>query len=392
MHTMAVEIRSARSEEMEQFYHVARTALSLPLEDAGVNPEWTLCAFEDGKLATSYGAWPLTMRFNGPGIPVAGVMMVGTLPIYRRRGNLRKITTRHFESLHENGGPSIAILYASQAAIYQRYGYGIVSTRNAYRVEPRFLQFASPIAVPGTFRELHDSDEDFGLLVDLYRRFRSDKIGYSHRGRAMWKAGVLADPPTGSMLSRFVYEEDGQPLGYTIYVGGSILTIRDVAWLSPSAYQAVWDLYANMDLSNEIVWGRVPPDDPLPHLLLEPRRLHTTSADGLLGRIVDVDRALVQRPYPEESILTFDIIDELCPWNNGCWKLEISAEGSIIGQTNESPQLRMPISTLAMLVFGQITATEAARMSRLEALEPDSLPTWDKTMRTLYRPFCADMF
>lgn len=390
---MAVEIRPARPEEMEQFYHVARTALSLPPgEDFGVNPAWTLCAFEDGKLATSYGAWPLTMRFNGPGIPVAGVTMVGSLPIHRRRGNLRKIITRHFELLHESGGPSIAILYASQAAIYQRYGYGIVSTRNEYRVEPRFLQFASPIPVPGTFRELHDSDEDFSVLVDLYRRFRSDKIGYSHRGLAMWKAGALADPPKGSMLSKFVYEEDGQALGYTIYVGGSNLTIRDVIWLSPSAYQALWELYANMDLNEQIVWGRVPIDDPLPHLLLEPRRLHTRSSDALLGRIIDVDGALVQRPYPEESILTFEVVDELCPWNNGCWKLETSADGSIIGQTDNDPQLRMPISTLAMLVFGQISATEAARMSRLEALEPDALPTWDKTMRTLYRPFCADMF
>ncbi len=388
---MGVEIRSAKPEEMEQFYHVARTALSLPL-DVPINPEWTLCAFEDGKLATSHGSWPLTMRFNGPGVPVAGVTMVGTLPIYRRRGNLRKIITRHFESLHENGGPAIAVLYASQAAIYQRYGYGIVSTRNTYRVEPRYLQFACPIAVPGTFRELHDTDEDFGQLVDLYRRFRSDRIGYSHRGRVMWKAGVLEDPPEGKILSKFVYEEDGEPLGYTVYAGGSNLTIRDFIWLSPSAYQALWGLYANMDLNDEIVWGRVPTDDPLPHLLLEPRKLNITSSDALLGRIVDVDRALVQRNYPETSILTFDLVDELCPWNNGCWKLETSPNGSAIGRTDEPPQLRLPASTLAMLVFGQVSATESARMGRLDAPEPDALPMWDKTMRTLHRPFCADNF
>jgi len=143
---MVVEIRPARPEEMEEFYRVASTALVLPQGQLqGINPEWTLCAFEDGRLATAYAAWPLTMRFNGEGISVAGVTFVGTLPIYRRRGYLRKITTRHFELLHEQGERSIAILYASMAAIYQRYGYAVVSTRNSYRVEPRFLQFALPV-------------------------------------------------------------------------------------------------------------------------------------------------------------------------------------------------------------------------------------------------------
>jgi len=387
---------------MEEFYRVASTALVFPQgQMRGVNPEWTLCAFEDGKLATAYAAWPLTMRFNGEGIPVAGVTLVGTLPIYRRRGYLCKITSRHFELLHEQGERSIAILYASMAAIYQRYGYAVVATRNSYRVEPRFLQFVHPVQIPGKFRELGNSDEEFGLLVDLYRRFRVNRIGYTHRGRAMWEAGVLADPPAKGLVGKVVYEEGGEPLGYTIYAVEPVmdfptprqrLTIRDIIWLSASAYQAIWNYYAQMDLVDEIVWERVPPDDPIPHLLLEPRMLHISSADGLLGRIVDVERALPKRPYPEEATLTFENIDDLCPWNNGWWKLETSTSGSSISHTDREPQLRMPISTLAMLVFGQINATEAARIARLDVLESAALPTWDKAMRTLYRPHNADAF
>jgi hypothetical protein len=52
----------------------------------------------------------------------------------------------------------------------------------------------------------------------------------------------------------------------------------------------------------------------------------------------------------------------------------------------------MPISTLAMLVFGQISATEAARMGRLTVDDHNALPVWDKVMRASYRPFCADLF
>jgi len=394
---MGLEIRPVTPEELNEYVRVASTAVLLPSGNyEAMRPEWTLAAFEDDKLATSYGAWPLTMRFNGDGIPVAGVSFVGTLPMYRRRGYLRKIHEAHFELLHEQGERPIAILLATQAAIYQRYGYAVVSTYNAYNVEPRYLQFSFPQAVPDTFREV--SDDEFALLVDLYRRFRADRIGYVHRGREMWNAGVLAPPPSGGKLSKVVYQEDGEPLGYVIYTaepGPTLyqrLTVRDLVWQTAATYRAIWNYFANMDLASNIVWGRVPPDDPLPHLILEPRMLHSASHDGLLGRIIDVDKALPGRGYDEEGILTFEIVDEMCPWNSGRWKLEVSTAGSSITHTTEKPQLVMSINTLAMLVFGQISASEAARMGRLDVNEDGSLSLWDRVMRTKHRPFCADAF
>jgi predicted acetyltransferase len=386
---------------MNEFCRIASTALAMPVESfKEMRPEWTLCAFDDGRLTTTYAYWPLMIRFNGEGIPVAGVTSVGTMPIFRRRGYLRRITATHFNHLHESGEYGIAILLASLAAIYQRYGYGIVSTRNMYDVEPRYLEFAVDQPVPGRLREL--GDDEFGLLVELYRRFRADRTGYIHRGRAMWEAGVLNPPPAGNWLLKVVYEEAGEPLGYVIYVLSPLpgspagprqrLTIRDLAWLSPSAYRAIWQHFAAMDLVNSIVWQWVPNDDPLPHLLKEPRMLRLTSQDGLLARIVDIERAFPKLRFLGEGSLTFEAIDDLCPWNKGCWQLEASAEGTAISRTTKKPQLGMPISTLAMLVFGQISATEAARMGRLTVDDHNALPVWDKVMRASYRPFCADLF
>ena len=396
---MAVEIRPITPEELDEFKRVAGNALVMsPDTFVGMRPEFTLCAFEDGKLATSYAAWPFMMRFNGTAIPVAAVTTVGTLPVYRRRGHLRKVTALYFQQLHEQGERAIAILFASMAAIYQRYGYAVVSTNVSYTIDPRYLQFTLPSLATGTFHEI--GDDDFPLLVNLYRSFREERTGLIHRGREMWYASALAAPPSGGFLHRVVYEEDGEPQGYLIYTTqpgsaqapGNSASIRDLAWLTPSAYRAAWDYLANMDIVERITWGRVPSDDPLPHLLLEPRMLKVTSGDGILGRIVDVERALPGRCYDEEAVLTFEILDDFCPWNQGGWKLETSPEGSSITRTSETPQVVMPVSTLAMLVFGQISATEAARMARLEVNEPDTLPMWDRTMHTRYRPICTDMF
>lgn len=397
---MVLEVRPAEPSEMPEVVRVASMNLTQPPELLkALRPEWTLCAFEDGRLVTTYSAWPLTMRFNGQAAPIAGVCAVGTLPAYRRRGYLRKVTEAHFAHLHQQGERPIALLHASQVAIYLRYGYAVVSTRVSYQMEPRSLQFAHPLSPSGELREV--GEEAFGLLVELYRQFRAERTGYVHRGRAMWDASILAPPPPGGYLSTVVYQER-EPLGYLVYTveprhvsddsSRQHIEVRDLVWLTSAAYQALWNHLHTMDLAGSIAWTRVPPDDPLPHLVQEPRMLHAASRDGTLGRIVDVERALPMRRYGADGTLTFEVLDDICPWNRGRWRLAISGQECTVERTTASPQLAMPVSALALLAFGQISATEAWRMGRLDALDPGALPLWDAVMRTAYRPACADLF
>jgi predicted acetyltransferase len=402
---MGVEIRPVRKEEMKEFRHSTETAfLPSPTDqpESPMRPEWTLCAFEDGNLATSYAAWPLTMRFNGKALQTAGVTAVGTLPHYRRRGYLRKITAVHFQKLHEEGTQPLAVLWAMYAAIYQRYGYAVVSNCNRYSIEPRYLQFPLAREVPGRLYEVTDSEG--AVLKELYREFVSDKTGYIHRVQQLWDNSILVKPAKGRVLRQLIYKEDDRPLGYVIYEalhhpGPEVnsppyqrIRIRDLTWLSISAYRAIWDYFAQHDVARDVCW-EAPTDDPLPHLLLEPRRLNMTSRDSLLGRIIDIDGVLAGRDYPEEGGLIFEIVDDdLCPWNNGRWKFETSGPESSVTPSTREPELIMPVSTMVMLVFGQISATEAARMGRLDANEKKALPKWDKIMRTMYRPFCPDEF
>jgi len=406
---MELEIRPARPEEMESCKRVAQTALVLapnkiPPETLNfISPEMTLCAFVDGKLATSYAAWPFNMRFNGTHLPFAGITFVGTLPIYRQRGCLRSVITKHFEILHEQGERPLAALYASQAAIYQRYGYAIVSSINTYHIEPRYLSFAPiyrSLDGGGTLREVEDSE--FDLLKGLYQQFCADRIGYLHRGRIMWHATLLHEPPSGTILSKIIYEEEGRPMGYVIYTvepqnvpfgqPWQRVFIKELVWLTPSAYHRMLNYFTSMALVTQIVWERVPLDDPLPHVMLEPRMLHMDTRDGLLARIVDVQSVMTRRLYTQSGELTLDVIDEMCPWNHGRWQLQTSANGATMRRTQQSAELAVPIDTLAMLVFGQITATEAARMGRLDVLNSEMLEKWDSLLRTRYRPFCADQF
>ncbi|HSW58856.1 MAG TPA: GNAT family N-acetyltransferase [Dehalococcoidales bacterium] len=401
---MEPDIRPILPSELDDFLVVVRLGFGLPPEfKVNLKPEWTLCAFSNGKLATSYAAWPLEMYFDGTAIPVGGVTWVATHPLFRRRNFLRKITEAHFKALKASGGPSIVALQASMASIYQRYGYAVVSTRNTYSVEPQYIKFTRELPVSGQLREAADSDVP--SMVDIYNRFARNKTGLLKRGPGMENAPgnmtVLKVMPPATPI-KLIYSESGKELGYVIYStvrdisGGNPLgqriMISDMAYLTPGAYQAIWGYFANMDIIIRLDWGKVPPDDPLPHLLMEPRKLNLTSADGLLGRIVDVEKALPQRRYPVEGELSFTLIDDLCDWNQGAWKFTASHSSNSLKRTRGKTQITLPVSTLAMLFFGQINASQAAAMGRLEANEPSALETWDRVMRTTFRPACTDIF
>ena len=105
-----------------------------------VRPEWTLAAFEDGEVATTYGAYPFTQRLNGGKARAAGVTFVGTLPQFRRRGHLRKIMEFDFKRRYEERKEPVAILLASMASIYQRYGYACISTSVRFDIDPKLDQ------------------------------------------------------------------------------------------------------------------------------------------------------------------------------------------------------------------------------------------------------------
>jgi hypothetical protein len=88
----------------------------------------------------------------------------------------------------------------------------------------------------------------------------------------------------------------------------------------------------------------------------------------------------------------FEVRDGMCPWNDARWKLDAGPEGAALARTNETPTLTMDVSTLAQLVFGQISLSRAVRYGRAEATPATDLTMYDNIFRTNYAPFCPDGF
>src|SRR6266516_5759067 len=128
-------IRPIEEDELDGFLNVDEHAFNTsPWSDddrrVGIDRfefDRTLAAFDDTTLGGVTMCY--SFRLSVPGqevLPAAGVTFVAVLPTYRRRGVLSSLMRSQLADVRDRGEP-LAILWASEAVIYGRYGYGRAS-------------------------------------------------------------------------------------------------------------------------------------------------------------------------------------------------------------------------------------------------------------------------
>ena len=405
---MSIEVRPATAGEMGQLGWLTSYAYGGSFGDGPDNvpatanrPEWTLCAFDDGRMVASYGAIPFTMRANGNAVSMAGVTAVATAPEYRRRGIVRRIVTKSFEDMRENG-QAVAALWASQAAIYQRYQYSMTSVLRRYSVDTVDVAFFDGDTGSASVARTPVVD-GLDQCREIYKAFIADRTGYLHRARVLWFNNVLADvAEDGPVQMAICRDADGQPVGYAIYTLRSSrvnhearsqeIKVRDLAWLTPDAYRSLWAFLAQHDLVGRIVWETAPLDDPAPELFQEPRMLRAEDREGVWLRVVDAARALEGRGYDRAGTLSIGIHpDPATPWNDGVVVLDASPDGARVSAGSGDPDISVTLKALASLYTGFRTARELARLGAISGAT-DAVLRAEALFATRSAPHCPDHF
>jgi predicted acetyltransferase len=397
-----MEIRPITPDEQPEFQKVISYAFGASVGGGpngqpppSINPDWTTCAFVDGRIATTFGAWPFRVRLNGRSVAVAGVTMVATLPEFRRRGQLRHVMTQALSEQRDRG-QAIAILWASMGAIYQRYGYGLASSNVSYSIDPRQIVFGPGIPPATGSVRLHSREEARPIFEAIYKEFSRPRNLLIQRAGAMWDIRQQGDDQHFGVY----YDADGEARGMVGYrtgvdsrlTPGQTIEINDWAALDDDAYRGIWEFLGHHDLVGRVRWNRVPEDDAAPFLMLEPRELHRNTSDAIWMRITDVAAALPQRPYGDADAITIHVTDELCPWNEGTYVLETTGDDTTVATTDSAADLTMPVSSLAVLLAGHRPATTLARAGRITVGDPKALQRADRLFATDHAPWCNDDF
>jgi predicted acetyltransferase len=356
-------------------------------------------ALDHGRIVGGAGAFTYRMSVPGGGsIPAAGVTVVGVLPTHRRRGILTQMMRAQLDDCRARGDLA-AYLWASEATIYTRFGYGLASRMGSMTLPRERTAFAQPFAPRGTVR-LVDLEEAARTFPPLYERAFAERPGMFTRSREWWETRRLFDDPArrqGGPKQRALLELDGAPAGYALYTvkqewaaGSSAgrVTIQEVVTPSVEATRELWRWLLDFDWTSEFVADLLPLDHPLFLLLAEPRRLRFTLNDGVWLRLVDVAGALSARTYSGSGEVVLEVVDAFLPENAGRYRVG----GGGVERTEAAAELALDVGALGSAYLGGFSFADLARAGRLEERAPGAVERADALFRTAIAPWCPEIF
>ena len=331
--------------------------------------------------------------------------MIAVMPSHRRRGILRQMMRWLLDQARERG-ESASVLWASESAIYPRFGFGMGTLQSSFDAEPSRIRFSRPAEPIGRFRMV-DRDEAAELFPPVYEAMRVRTPGMLTRSDTKWRHEMLEDLEWQRSLGgkqRVALEVDGVVRGYAIYRAKSdwdergpnnALTVFEVTGLDAAAERAIWEWIFGIDLAGHLKGWRGPVPHPLLLQVTEPRRLGLLVREGLWLRLVDVPAALGARSYAGSGgSLTFELTDEFCPWNAGRWRLDVPSDGGVATFTaaDGQPDLRLDTSDLATAYLGTFSFADLARAGRVEECRAGAIAVADGLFATTGAPWCSTMF
>lgn len=413
----AWDIRVARSnDEADRFGAPIDAAFAEDFSPAEIadwratrEPERFIAAFEGPDGTEPFGcAAAYTVRLTVPGgeVGAAAVTAVGVRPDQHRRGILRAMMRQQLDDVRSRGEP-VAVLWASEGAIYQRFGYGLATLNGYFEAEAARTTFARPHVPEGRLR-LVSEEAALAAFPPVYDAMRAVTPGALSRTEPWWKV-VLADPEysrhgAGPKL-RYIYEAGGAPEGYAMYRvksdwdhrgPKSQLEVYEVVTLTPRALRDTWRFLFGIDLVRTVRAGRQPVPNPLQHLLAEPRALGLVTLDGIWLRLVDLPAALAARRYGTADSLVLEVSDAFCPWNAGRWHLATTGEaGATTGEatpTDAAPDLVLDTTDLAAVYLGGVRLADLALGGRVVEATPGAVRRADALFVGDRTPWCVTMF
>lgn len=345
----------------------------------------------------SFGVWDgescvgttgaFSFRLSVPGgtlVDAAGVTMVSVAATHRRRGILTSMMRRQLDGVRAGGEP-LAVLTASEPAIYGRFGYGAASQQMKATIDTTRVRLALPAGTADVGLRYAKPADVHEACEALYAGRVAERPGLLAR-RPGWERLGLLDAPSdrggASPLQCVVAERDGELVGYVRFSvkpewewqgPKSTVQLRDLEAVDPAAYAALWQFLFDIDLTSSVVARSRPVDDPLLHLVSDVRRCDISVRDSLHVRLVEVGAALEARTYQAPVDVVFEVTDAFCPWNEGRWRLTGDTKGASCERTTDPADLALSVRELGAAYLGGTSLTSLAGAGRVRELRGGAL-------------------
>ncbi|MFE2146263.1 GNAT family N-acetyltransferase [Streptomyces sp. NPDC059456] len=411
---MALEMRVLQSDEWDVWYDhlelafggVPESAQERDLYRSLTEPGRSLGVWDGETCVGSAGAF--SFRLSVPGgalVPAAGVTMVGVAPTHRRRGVLTSMMRRQLDDVRAGGEP-LAVLTASEPAIYGRFGYGTATYALSVTVDTTRVRLSLPAGTDEVRLRLVDPQKALPDCEQVYAQLVARRPGMPAR-QPGWERFTVLDPEAArggaSPLKCVVAERaDGEVAGYARYrvradwepqgPEGKV-EVADLDALDPAVTAALWRYLFELDLTSTVRAGKRPVDDPLLHLVSDIRRSRPSPRDSLHLRLVDLPAALEARTYAGPLDVVMEVEDAFCPWNEGRWRLVCDAQGAArCMRTADPADLELSVRELGSAYLGGITLSSLAAAGRVRELVPGALTAASRAFTSDVSPWLPHGF
>ncbi|CAN5361438.1 GNAT family N-acetyltransferase [soil metagenome] len=349
-------------------------------------PERTLGLWDGDRVVGTAGIYTRDITIPGAVVPLAAVTLVSVSGTHRRQGVLTAMMRRQLREVHERGTEPIAALYASEGSIYGRFGYGLASYQGRLKGKTRAMQLRADVDT-GAGRVYPVEEKDFrSAAIPLYDRIRPATPGLLSREDRWWDS-LLTDPEKqrdGKTARRYLLhaESDGTVTGFALYrrkadwadngPDGTVF-VTELHVSHTAARAALWQYILSMDLVRHLSVPLAGRDDPLRHMLTDPRAVGMAQGDALYVRLVDVGAALSARRYPTPIDLILEVEDPFCQWNAGRWRLTGGPSYGRCVRSDDDPDLALSVEALGAVYLGDTSLGTLAAAGRIQELTAGAL-------------------
>lgn len=358
----------------------------------------TLGAFVDGELVGTADA--ATSGLTLPGGTIvrhAAVTHIGVLPSFTRKGIATGLIRRQLRDIAARG-EVVATLRASEATIYERYGYGVASASKSVEIETARAALRRDVGEGGPVRLL-GAAEAWESLPRIYADNRPSRPGALDRPAVWWQSLRLRTESAARPWYVAVHGEPGAETGFVRYhpidtdkwftSQQRTIVVEDFFAPGTEAQLGLLRFLLGLDLIDRVVFWSLPLDDPLPWLLVDRRAMRVTAVhDETWLRVIDAPAALAARRYAGRGAVTIAVNDPLLPGNSGGFA--ISGDGP--EPTARPAQLRVGVEGLAAVLLGGASWRSLAMAGLVRADDPAALIVADGLFAVPDAPYAGFFF
>ena len=398
-----MEIRTIRDDEIAAYREAMTTVFGGDVDDDTGGPErfratvdlsraWA--AYDRGVIVATAATFTLDIGIPGGETRMGGLTMVAVRPTHRRRGLLRRLMQHHIDDSRARR-EAIQGLWASEATIYGRFGFGVASEHDDLEIAggPDIT-----VTVPGEPDTTDWIDEATArsMLPPVYARATAARPGVLRRTEPWWRERRFLEAPFArrgaSKLRHVVARRGDEVTGYVAYrqrdaqgeTPGGRAQIHELIAVDPRAEASLWRFALAIDLFPAVTWWNAPVDCMLPWIVSDPRKIKRHRADSLWLRIDDVPAALAARRYAAEDVLRFRIDDKT-------WELVVEDGTGRCAATDRQADLRLDRPALGSLYLGGVSATLLARAGRIDGA-PAAVARAERLFAWPVAPWCSEVF